>query len=993
MRKLIVLLAGLLTPYLDAQVVITPLQPVVQQGTGVLLTSNTPGAWSLHGEGTLTVIDSTHAIYTAPSHVAPNQQWGGVQILPNDHVYNMTIDHLPLVVNSAALIAMGQNAVAGGGSGDFGIAHASAGTPVQAMVFSYSPLNNGNFYFQDRTIRRQENGLDTVQMSGTDRHRITVPHDTGVIEEIYNDYPAGLNASCPFCTAQGGIRYNSLSYSLPTTGTTDAAGMLLTPAVYKKAELEAGVIKHAGRFTLAGGYIQAGTWLWPAQSTTGGGGSATWAMGSRVRLKSTFDVSSLSSPLARGLATAWQHYGMILADIGTDWNYQIEAESYSADDQAGFFEAMAKVHCTDFEVVDESSLMVSSASGLTTSPDVVVTLTTGGGSAASTAIILQGVTIGTDTTSLTVQAGTAGFQVNVWLNGSSNSNLTWTLNGPGTLSSSGIYTPPASLSSITTASITATSVADASVSLVIPVTLLPSGSILVNVGDSTDYTASDGTLWYGAFNPNHPIASWGTTPYNSGGNWNTVDITNLNSYIEGSSGDNLYYFHVPNGNYQVAFLTGESGFTSPNMRCGDFEAQGQIGYHSYDAYARIGSIGQGEFLTMPAQVTNGILTVAARKAVCLGAGYYFSGWAAAYQAFPATYAPLVGAISIKADASPRHLTIDNPQAGAPLTIGQTKKLWAVGWYMPNDVTWAVSSGPGSIDSTGLYTAPPGPVNAAVTITATSIVYGSEIATTTIPLTFGAIVIHPASPTVAHSLTDQMSATIGGVDYPKVAWSIVTGPGSINPGGLYTAPLELASDASVTIQATSLDDSTQYGRLTIAVTALLSSIRVNCGDLSRSYTDSHGMEWQSDPGMQGDPVVRYGNHSLSIAGSGGNDELYNSATYNRGTSYYLFPVPNGRYKVTLKFADYSNNPAGTYLADWYLNGVQVLSNFDLEAAAGGPLTAVDRTFTLVVNNRQIKIEGVAVSQKLMQINALEIDELRAAASVVMSGKAALSGKTM
>jgi beta-galactosidase len=82
------------------------------------------------------------------------------------------------------------------------------------------------------------------------------------------------------------------------------------------------------------------------------------------------------------------------------------------------------------------------------------------------------------------------------------------------------------------------------------------------------------------------------------------------------------------------------------------------------------------------------------------------------------------------------------------------------------------------------------------------------------------------------------------------------------------------------------------------------------------------------------------------------------------------LANGTYTVTLKFAELYLSQPGGRIFNVAINGQTVLSNFDVVAAAGGGLTAVDRSFTVDVSNGQIVIEfisGVADAT----INAIEI----------------------
>ena len=67
-------------------------------------------------------------------------------------------------------------------------------------------------------------------------------------------------------------------------------------------------------------------------------------------------------------------------------------------------------------------------------------------------------------------------------------------------------------------------------------------------------------------------------------------------------------------------------------------------------------------------------------------------------------------------------------------------------------------------------------------------------------------------------------------------------------------------------------------------------------------------------------------------------LYQTNRYGNFT--YTFTVAPGMYNVILKFAEFYWTSPGQRLFNVSINGTQVLSNFDIIAAAGAPLTAVD-----------------------------------------------------
>src|SRR5437764_1306387 len=80
--------------------------------------------------------------------------------------------------------------------------------------------------------------------------------------------------------------------------------------------------------------------------------------------------------------------------------------------------------------------------------------------------------------------------------GSSNTGVTWTMNpAVGTLTLGGLYAPPASVPSVTTTTVTATSNADSAVNVQVNLTIFPAGTIRIINGSATPYTDTKGDIW------------------------------------------------------------------------------------------------------------------------------------------------------------------------------------------------------------------------------------------------------------------------------------------------------------------------------------------------------------------------------------------------------------------------------------------------------------------------------------------------------------------
>src|SRR5262249_26257426 len=125
---------------------------------------------------------------------------------------------------------------------------------------------------------------------------------------------------------------------------------------------------------------------------------------------------------------------------------------------------------------------------------------------------------------------------------------------------------------------------------------------------------------------------------------------------------------------------------------------------------------------IPARVTNNVLCISVRG--------YRPDSMAAY----APVLPVLEGLEIVPDSSAAHLVIDTQQQTS-IAAGNQLQLYAVGWYMSNAVNWSEQSGPGTIDQTGLYTAPStAPVTPqTVTIRATSTANNAISATATLTI--------------------------------------------------------------------------------------------------------------------------------------------------------------------------------------------------------------------------------------------------------------------
>lgn len=137
------------------------------------------------------------------------------------------------------------------------------------------------------------------------------------------------------------------------------------------------------------------------------------------------------------------------------------------------------------------------------------------------------------------------------------------------------------------------------------------------------------------------------------------------------------------------------------------------------------------------------------------------------------------------------------------------------------VVWSVAEADGgTIDATGLYTAPS--AEGTFHVKAASTTSSKSNGTSVVRVKKGAVAqvlvaVDPATITVPAGGTRSFAAVVTGTATRTVTWTVQEGSGcgSVTPAGLYTAP---NAGATCRVVATSVADTTRSGTATITVTA-------------------------------------------------------------------------------------------------------------------------------------------------------------------------------
>jgi hypothetical protein len=406
----------------------------------------------------------------------------GCPVFPADNIWNTRVDQLPVHPSSSTWVStIGASSVL---HPDFGSGLYDGGPIGIPYVTVPGPQTKypATFLYQDES----DSGLYAIPLNAPieggsastgDRHAASVDVDHCILYEIYNAFPQSSSWK-----GDSGAIYNLLSNALRPAGWTsaDAAGLPVFAGLVRYDEILTGEIRHAIRFTVP---QTRRAYVWPARHYASSlTGTQYPAMGTRFRLKASFDISRFS-PTNQVILTAMKRYGMMLADNGSAWFISGAPDARWDNDD---LHALTTIAGSNFEAVDASSLMVDPNSGQAAQGSVFVTV---GPATASVAVNGQ-------------QQFTAA------VTGSSDQSVTWDVNGVvggnGTAgyvnAVTGLYTAPPFVPSPATAAVHAKSnavpsaVGSATVTVTeapqpVSVTISPS-SATVRVNKTKQFTAT-----------------------------------------------------------------------------------------------------------------------------------------------------------------------------------------------------------------------------------------------------------------------------------------------------------------------------------------------------------------------------------------------------------------------------------------------------------------------------------------------------------------------
>jgi hypothetical protein len=268
---------------------------------------------------------------------------------PSDNLWNKDISASPVDPNSANILNFIGSTI--GLHADFGAGlynGSSMGIPY-SVVDATQPLISVNYTAYGS---ESDPGPMPIPLSAPiegypnpgngDRHVLVLDSANCFLYELYSSYPQ----SAQWDAGSGAVWDLLADEQRPYTWTSaDAAGLPIFPGLVRYDEVSAGSLHHAIRFTLqnsSAGFV-------PPASHWASNSSNQFAppMGMRLRLKSSFNVSSYSAA-NQVILNAMKKFGLLLADNGAPMYI-----SGTPDDRwdNSDLHNLANVHASDFDVI------------------------------------------------------------------------------------------------------------------------------------------------------------------------------------------------------------------------------------------------------------------------------------------------------------------------------------------------------------------------------------------------------------------------------------------------------------------------------------------------------------------------------------------------------------------------------------------------------------------------------------------------------------------
>lgn len=304
------------------------------------------------GGGTITGDGSPGGI--PGGQIGPGTTTSGCSIFPKDNPWNVAIDGPGVQVVHTYDSTLPQGTSLHADFGDYSTSHygipynvVDAGQPDQPTAFTLyanesdpgpggwvgaNPVTSGSAmgttaypFFLGMHIEGDPPVGGTPGSLPGDQHGIVLQQGISGGCKSYEAWNCAGPSASSFQCANGAV-FDLSSNALRPAGWTsgDLAGLSILAGIVKLGEVQAGAVTHAIRVTFnktQSGYIPPATHAVTPGQGAGLLGSAYPPMGLRLRLKAS-TVTSGYTAASQVIMAAMKKYGLMVADIGSDWYFQ-----------------------------------------------------------------------------------------------------------------------------------------------------------------------------------------------------------------------------------------------------------------------------------------------------------------------------------------------------------------------------------------------------------------------------------------------------------------------------------------------------------------------------------------------------------------------------------------------------------------------------------------------------------------------------------------------
>jgi RHS repeat-associated protein len=386
--------------------------------------------------------------------------------------------------------------------------------------------------------------------------------------------------------------------------------------------------------------------------------------------------------------------------------------------------------------------------------------------------------------------------------------------GAGSVSATGLYTAPATVSAQQTVTVTAANAATGAAISTASVTLMPPVVVTVTPATATVDSAYQQQQQFAAtvMNASNPAVAWSVSPTWAG------NITANGLYTETDFGDP-----------EPVTITAAS-VQDPTKSA---SAMVTVQQSSVNVTPNQVSLDEGQTQQFTVQVVNNGNTTQSWQlqggGTLSSSGLYTAPatLTTTEYVYVETYGP-AGSANAFVVLNPPSVQI-TPAAGT-VGSGQSLQFSAAVLNATNTaVTWSLN-GVGTLSPTGVYTAPASfTPPQTVTVTATSQENPAISATVTIALATPSINVTPQAASLYQGDSETFVATVNYSSNTAVTWAVSpAGAGTVSSTGVYTAPATVSSAQSVTLTATS------QANAAISASATITLLPGQCSASAYSY---------------------------------------------------------------------------------------------------------------------------------------------------------------